>query len=597
MKYRREHLVNAGLLSVVCLLVYLNSLPASLHYDDFFAITGNAAVQSLGNIREIFTVYPGRFILMYSFALNYFLGGADPVGYHVANLLFHAANALLFYFFVLTIAGKALSHSRRETATGVALVAGLLFAVHPLMTESVTYIAGRASSLAAVFFLGSLLLYVKGYADQPQNRNEDIAAVRRRKAIFYGASLFVFFLSMWVKESNATLPAIILLADFFFLEHGRWKRLQYSVLKSIPFFLVLLGILAWRKIYIGIIGDPFQVRDFLTNIFTQIGVTVMYLRLLLLPLGQNIDHDFPLSHSLFEVETLVSLIILLALAVISLALFKKNRLASFGILWFFITLTPTSVVPLWDVMSERWLYLPAAGIFLAAGSLVPPMEHLRLKVPAIKKALPITLALVVFLLGALTVGRNSVWRSEYTLWKDAAEKSPGKTRPHINLGMALADRGNLDEAIAELNTARSIDPAAPEADFGLSALYLRLGNFNETISLLSSTLARFPDSSLIPVRQADDFAKAHFNLGVAFFYKGRYDRALAEYRTALKLAPFLPWIHSNIGVVYEMQGEFAKALSEYRKELELHPGLPQVIQNIENVQRKIQQRSPAASER
>jgi tetratricopeptide (TPR) repeat protein len=509
-------------------------------------------------------------------------------------MLFHATNALLFYFVLLTICRRQRLNSESSIEAVMPLIGALLFAVHPLMTESVTYIAGRASSLAAVFFFGSLLLYLRG--QERAEQQGDGSAISTRKGIFYGLSLLVFFLSLWVKESNATLPAIILLADFYFFEQGQGKRLQYSVRRSIPFFLILFGILAWRKIYIGAIGDEFQVRDFTVNLLTQLRVTVNYLRLLLFPLGQNVDHDLPLSHSLFEAETMVSLLILVGLALLSAALFKKNKLASFGILWFFITLTPTAVVPLWDVMSERWIYLPAAGIFLSIVSLLPLLQKVNQKIPEARVHFaPVIIAVIVFILGLVTVARNGVWRDEYTLWKDAADKSPGKTRPHINLGMALAEMGNLDEAIAELDTARSIDPASLEANFSLSTLYLKSGKYDDAIATLSATFRQFPDTSLIPVRQADDFAKSHFNLGVAFFYKGWYERALAEYRTALQLAPYLEWVHSNIGVIYEMRGDFESAIAEYQRELELHPEASQVVQNIQNVKKKMQEQQLGAA--
>jgi len=575
------------LISALCLVIYSNSLGTSLHYDDFFAITGNAAVRDVTNAGEIFRLFPSRFLLMYSFAVNYYFHQADPVGYHVMNLVIHMMNALLLYS-ISRILWRA-SRPESDVENGVAyspLLVALLFAAHPVMTESVTYIAGRASSLGAAFFLAALLLYLlllKAHSGSFVTRT-----------VFYGSSLFMFFLSLWVKESNATLPAIVLMADLYFHEQGRWKDVKHSLLRAAPFFLVLAAILLWRKLYLGVIGDPFEVRALSVNLLTQLRVIFVYLRLIFLPVGQNIDHHIQLSHSLFELKTFLSLAGLLALILISIMLSRRNRLVSFGILWFLITLSPTSVIPLWDIMSERWIYLPAAGIFLAVVACLPPLHNLLLRRAGRDRLLPAAIAILVLLLGGATILRNTVWRNEYTLWKDAAEKSPAKARPHINLGMAFAEKGDMPEAVSELNAALAMDPASPEANFSLSALYLKMGNYDDAVKILAPTLARFPESSQIPVRLADDFAKARFNLGVGYFYKGHYERALAEYREALRLAPYMPWVHSNVGVIHEMRGEYELAIAEYEKELELHPDLPQVAGNIGNARRKMQRKAASS---
>ncbi len=594
MTNRNRHLVNVLLVSLLCLIVYLNSFGTSFHFDDYFAAGGNAAVRSLGNVGELFRLYPGRFLLMYSFAIDYHFYKLDPFGYHISNFLFHLANAILLYFIASGIL-RVLRIRRKGVASAgarhIPLFVALMFAAHPVMTEAVTYVSGRTSSLATVFFLLSLSLYMRAFFP---GTDGDAGGRRPAHAAFFAGAVLAFFLSLWVKESNATLPAVLLILDFYFVEQGDWRKLKRSVLKVIPFLLVLAGILVWRIVYLGAIGETRPIRSISTNLFTQMRVIVTYLRLIFLPMGQNIDYDFPLSHSLFEPSTFLAFLFLLLLTLSAVFLFKKNKLASFGILWFLITLTPTSsIIPLWDVISERWVYLPSIGVLFVAASFLAKLYDAPLRgLSETEHAKLINTAVVatVLLLSALTISRNGVWKNEYTLWKDATEKSPGKARPHTNLGMVLAGMGDTDRALWELNTAVSLDPDSPDARLSLGSLYLQTGKHQEAIALLSTTLAKFPDASDIPARVADRFAKAHFNLGLAYFYRGNYKRAVAEYKTALELAPFLQWVHSNMGVAYEMMGEYEAAIKEYEKELELFPHAEQVRRNIQNARRKLENR-------
>jgi tetratricopeptide (TPR) repeat protein len=568
------------------LIVYLNSFHTSFHFDDYFAITGNEAVREAGNLSKNFWLYPGRFLLIYSFTLNYFIHGADPVGYHVANFLFHLGSAIFLFFCALAIFRSQEEESGAPVLfIAPALFVALLFAAHPIMTESVTYISGRTSSLAGLFYLGTLSLYTAAFLGKQMD-----AGGGGRRTAFYAASVVLFFLSLWVKESNATLPLILLALDFYFVERGHWRRLLNSVLRAAPFFLILTGILLWRKVYVGAIGEARPLRSMTVNLLTQFRVVVEYIRLLFIPVNQNIDHDVALAHSLLEPPTLLAFLLLLLIGLAALLLFKKSKIASFGIIWFFVNLAPTSsVIPLWDLMSERWLYIPSIGAFLVAGGALAKVYKLGRSREALRKLASASAVAVVCAFSVLTIARNTVWKNEYTLWRDAVEKSPRKARPHNNLAMALAEKGDLEGALREAHAALSLEPESPETSFNLASLYLQLGRYDEAIVLLRHTLARFPSSG-IPPRLADDFAKAHFNLGSAYLYKGDYEQAIAEYRKSLELAPYLPWAHSNMGVAYEMLGDYRLAIAEFEKEFALNPS-PQVGRNLENARQKLKDKA------
>ncbi|MFZ3072637.1 MAG: hypothetical protein WA162_05290 [Thermodesulfobacteriota bacterium] len=387
---KRFHLWMSGLLILAVFLVYSNTFKASFHFDDTPNIVENYKIRSLGNLPEILKGQRG--FTMATFALNYAVGGLNVIGYHVVNISIHAVAAVLAYFFVFLTLG---SLTEDETwAKRIAAYSALLFAVHPVQTQSVTYIVQRMESLSSLFYLAALLFFIKSARCSDSGK---------RIALYAGVAI-AYVLGFMSKEIAITLPAIALLYDYYFIAKGEVKGIfarvpVYAILAilSVIFIVVFIapmgGFGDLSEESSGLAGSApsagFGVKSItpLEYLFTQFNVIVYYIALLLAPINQNLDYDFPVSRGLFEMPVvkegtilnipilppIVSLVILLAIVAVAVWLFLRYKktgdaralVISFFVFWFFIILAPTSsFVPIIDVIFEHRLYLASLGFFV-----------------------------------------------------------------------------------------------------------------------------------------------------------------------------------------------------------------------------------------
>jgi hypothetical protein len=383
---RREIRIEAGrgwvwtlfsLLSIVIVgaIVYSNTLNASWHFDDTVAITENWSLRDLkGCFNSIFAA--NRSVGFFTFAVNYHFDKLNVVGYHLVNIAIHILNALLVYSLViLTLKTPVMAKSRLAShARFLALASGLIFVSHPIQTQAVTYIVQRFASLATLFYLLSLVLFVRARLSIIQGKN----FFSPLHLVCYLLSLFSAFLAMHTKEIAFTLPFIICLYEFFFLESSfrSWKkRLLYLLpfiltFAVIPANLGMLGKIEKKPLgdVIGEIREQVQETTLISRkdyLLTQFNVIVTYIRLLFLPVNQNLDYDYPIARSLFQFPTFISFLFLLGILVLAIYLFRIARLASFAIFWFFITLSvESSIIPIRDVIYEHRVYLPSVGFVI-----------------------------------------------------------------------------------------------------------------------------------------------------------------------------------------------------------------------------------------
>ena len=336
---------------LLSLLAYSNSFEASFHHDDVHVIVRNPFVKDFDKILQFFfqpqmgsgtysETSSYRPLLMASFALNFHLGGLNVLGYHLFNFGLHVTCGLLVYFIALHIIRFTGIPSDAQPLRYqlMALFSALVFTLHPVQTESVTYITGRSSLLTAVFFLASFFAYLQFILTQ--------------RARYLVISLLSYAGALLVKETAVTLVALLILFDFLFPQGRTWRS---RVLSLFPFFLLSGVYMGIRISFFGFFQyavDP--IRPFHIHIFSQSRAWVHYLGTLLLPLNLNIDYDFPLSHSILEGEVILSFFLLAGLALAIAWLSRSNRLIGFWAAWFAVNLLPTnSVIILEDLVSDR----------------------------------------------------------------------------------------------------------------------------------------------------------------------------------------------------------------------------------------------------
>ncbi|MBI5598765.1 MAG: hypothetical protein HY890_03395 [Deltaproteobacteria bacterium] len=411
LKSRWFHAGVSALIAVSVVIVYSGTFGAAFHFDDLPNIVENYAIRDLKNLPAIF--FGNRGLVMATFALNYAAGGDNVFGYHVGNVIIHIINGILAYFLVFNTMLKAGGEEARSKK--IAAYSALLFALHPVQTQAVTYIVQRMESLASLFYLAALVVFIKA-AD---------ASSSAKRALLYAGVAVLYFLGFKSKEVAITLPFVIALYDVYFLggKKGFMGRLPlYGAL-----FLLFIYFLVVTIMPLGGFGDlsaeltgqfaaphqptglagvataqgaapsaGFGVKSItpFEYLYTQFNVIVYYITLLFVPINQNLDYDFPISTGLFTTPEIrpgtvlniplpppvVSLIILLFIIGLGVYLFSRSRgrgpslpssgkpwrglMVSFFIFWFFIILAPTSsFIPVIDVIFEHRLYLASLGFF------------------------------------------------------------------------------------------------------------------------------------------------------------------------------------------------------------------------------------------
>lgn len=441
------------LLVTATLVAYANAFHGTFQFDDF-GVLQDQRLTGYSVFLEHFeqTIRP---LLRLSFVVDRSLFGENAAGYHMFNLLLHCGSGLLL-FAILSHTLRRCSIPSAKIFLGVPFWTALLFLLHPLETETVTYISGRATGLAAFFSLLALYLFV---------RAADPELSRRALVLRYAGCLMSFALALLSKEVAVMLPAAVLLWWLVFRphfeEHDGGRRLLHLQLPLWGLMLSAVAVAGLYPRYAYLARASLQTRPLYDNLVTQLHAVAYSLSLLFVPSRLNFDHDLPVYHSIMLWPPALSLALLAGLLVVALRYLRKAPFFSFGVLWFLIHLLPTdSVVPRYDVLSERNLYLPSIGILLAVVSVGAQLKSklAALWPDVVSSAARVVCALVVAGLLIATADRNRIYHDQVTFWADTARKSPNKARVHNNLGYACAQAGDLDRALSEFRVALTLDP-------------------------------------------------------------------------------------------------------------------------------------------
>jgi protein O-mannosyl-transferase len=559
-------------------IAYSNTFNVPFFFDDNRFIVDNHLIKNLNNL---WPPTGTRWFGSLTFALNFAAGGLNVSGYHYVNLAIHLITSLMVYQLVILTFQTPLIHAEdhvnstdTQTTSLSALLTALLFVSHPVHTQAVTYIVQRFASLATLLFIASVLCYVK--ARQAFVRSAPSKMTCRLRSLFwYGASFVCAVLAMKTKEIAFTLPLILIMYEFaFFPRRGPVERMSFLIPIALTLLIVPYTLLETEAGGLSVISRAADIsrHDYL---LTQFRVIVTYLRLLLLPVNQMFDHDYPIFRTVSDPSVYLSFTLLVILIIASAMLLVMGgrgkllpiwRIAGFAGLWFFITLSvESSIIPITDVMFEHRLYLPSIGFFMAVVvTCTTIMGRLGTYYP---KSTSIAAAATVFILVALPVAthsRNQVWQSESAIWEDVAAKNPKNARAQAMIGVMLVESGKIDQAIDHFKTALRLKPDYADANICLGSAYTEKGMIEEGYQQYLKALE---------LGTMDFESRSHLMkvIGNYNLKKGLPDLAIYYYQTAISLTPNVADIHFNLGQAYKAKDRTAEATAEFTKALELNP--------------------------
>jgi Flp pilus assembly protein TadD len=560
----KYHLLRIFAICSLCAIIYSGTLNTPFIFDDTPNIEKNSFIRLRNlDLKKLYEAAfkspcPTRPLANISFALNYYFRRYDVTGYHAGNIIIHMINGILVYFIVLAIltqisrAGeKKILTSPEFTKPAIAWFTALLFSSHPLQTQSVTYIVQRMNSMAVMFYLLAFLLYTYGR----------LSRAGWRRWSFYSGCLISWLMAIGSKEIAVTLPLILFLYEWYFVQDLSTKWLK----RHIKHFLVpLVCLCLFAFIYLE--GNPFekilasyQSRDFtmLERALTQFRVLIFYISLMLYPHPSRLSliHEFTIAQSLFEpLSTLFSLMAVIGLIGLAIYTARGKKLISFCILWFFINLAIESSIIGLEMIFEHRLYLPMFGFALTITCVL--FEFLSER----RVFASVISIFIIVCFGTATYERNRIWQNRVTFWSDAVSKAPLSPRAHNNLGLALMDQKRLEEAMGQFSEALRIYPDHAEARNNLGIALLRMGRHKEAVRHLSEALRIQPD-----------MPDAHNNLGFVLMDQGRVEESIRHFLKALQIQPYMSDAHFNLGTALKRQGRIKQAMHHFRKALQIQP--------------------------
>ncbi len=526
-----------ALLAALVFISYAGALGADFVYDDHHQLVANVSIRDLRNVPLFFTepaktiaamVFEGiyRPLRTTAFAVGYRLWGPNPGAYHAVNVLFHLLNSFFLFLFISRIVASRLVS--RSGSRASALVAALLFAAHPALTEDVCWICSLSDVLCMFFYLAALLAYYR-------SREE---AGRRRNA-FYGVALASLALAMLSKEMAVTFPAVIVAIDFW--REGmkgqtprRWLNYAPFVALTVAYLFVRINIMS-RFAHRAHWGDtPLAAAAIIAK------AVAYYVGILLYPFGLTVLPVIDTNVSLSDSATVFAVALVVGLIVAAISLRRKYPTATLGIALFFILLLPVSnIIPLTAIVAGRFVYIPSVGFFIVAAALVHGLASPgRQSAPRRKKLCAAAIAAIVFLFSVNTMARGLDWRDDFSLFGSAVEVAPDNPRARTALGNEYFRTGDLEAARRQGLAAFESDP--------------RHGG-------------------------------AHDLLGKVAQVEGRIEEAEREFKLALEIDPYDNYANNALGVIYRSRGMLDEALELFVRSSNKQPIIWKTVNNAGSV--------------
>lgn len=561
-------------LAVLVLLIYSNTFNADWHFDDVHNILERDALHmthiSWSKIKQSFVNEKGKLdrpVACLSFSLNHLVGGLNVFGYHAVNISIHvAASFFLFLFLHLTLHMPGIRERHGSHAYAIALLAGVLWAVHPIQTQAVTYIVQRMASLAGLFYIMAMYFFAKART----------ADGRARSYAWFAACILSSLLAFGSKQNAFVLPVTLLLYDQLISGTAFWsqnrRKMTFGILVLV--LAVLLGLTYYHFGHGHILNalDGYNKRVFtLTErLLTQPRILIFYLSLLIYPSPTRLSlvHDVTLSTSLFTpISTLFSIAFIIALIGGAVFTSKKTPLISFSILFFFLNhVIESTVFPL-ELIFEHRNYIPSMLFFLPIAMLIVN----GLKYFSYKRSLRVLFAgfVVLFLIGTgnATYLRNVIWKYDESLWIDCMDKYPNLWLPYINLGKYYADNGQPEKAMEYFQRGLGKKSVSDLDILFYYKTYFNLGSIHLLQGREQEALDHLFKASTYGIRDANQ----HILMAAILIDQGRHQEAEARLIRALADEPRQVDSLSNLGLLYDKLRQTQEAIHMLSRALEKAP--------------------------
>jgi protein O-mannosyl-transferase len=543
----------ALLTGLVAALCYAQTLKYGFVSDDQFVIMGNPIVQN----HDLTKIFLSRFwttdvsslyyrpLVILSYWIDFHLWGANPRGFHLTNIILNALISAMVF----------LAFRQWSGDLKIGFLTGLLFAVHPVHTQSVAWVSGRTDMLCTLFGLAAFWIYLRG---------RDADGRIGWKTI--SASAFCFLLAVLAKESAAIFPVLILASELirpgarkFRLDRG--QAVYYCAMAAVllAYFLLRLKVLGFA---LGYGAQPankwyWAGQTDVSRLVMVLKIYSYYFSTLAFPVNLSLDCKLHPSLSWSDHQIYMSGAIVLALIAIAAYSLRRLPTACLGILWFFIALLPVSnILPIHEIAMEHFLYLPGIGFcLLLSGTALEIYDRFSEAGNETVKSIVVgSLVLIIIFFGLMTVQRNPVWKNSLSIWKDAAMKAPLKNRAQFDLGVELYNQRDKQNAVFCFRRAFIADPDDIQAGYNLANTYLEMGRVDEAVAAYQELIRIHPD-----------YFRARHNLGYALKQKGDLEGARAAFEGALKISPDFQPSLNNLAEVYLRLGQCDQARALARR--------------------------------
>lgn len=543
-------------LALITFITYLPSLWYEFHFDDKENILKFFAIRH-ATFKELCFSSP-RWISKWLNTLYYKIGEFNPVVYRLAGISFHIiTGVVLFTLIYRLLSYQNQNQSFKKYALIIATITSSLFLLHPVQTQTVSYvIQGQLEGLSALATLTSLLFFY-----------HYCISTRFSKKLGYGIAIIVSVLvGCGTKEMFIITPILLILVDWFFIAEGSivkcisriWLYCTTSLLISVLFYyfstlkVFALANQAYNNFGNALTIDGTAIIGRYDFFISQFKVILHYIQICIVPYGMSVDYDWKMSQSFFASDALYPFMTLVILALITLYFLIQNKqnIFAFAILWFFVSILPrASIIPACELVADYKTYLASIGVFFIIALLtVMGIERLQ-KYSMYLHVFIALLSSPIVLISYATYSRNLVWSSEKVFWADIIEKAPLKARGHNNYGTALQDSNEYEQSLVHFKRAIELDAKYPDPLINSSISYNKLGNIDSAIESIEKALEL---SKYQP--------EAYLNYGLFLHTKERYPEAKRAFTKAIELRPYYGKAWHNLALVEAETGNYTQAI-------------------------------------